>query len=167
MLNAQPIQGLVEFCWFSSKNLSLEIFCKKISEFFKFSACNSRKTMKICKRKVTIMVTLLQKKPIKLQGWKTFDCSDKSLSEIWKKRQINRRPGSQVILIFFKVHFPRWRSSSIAPTVYLKKQGPKVGSINKFRDRTKTLSMAVCLFRDKTNHVLQRWNIMGRINAGI
>jgi hypothetical protein len=35
------------------------------------------------------MVTLLEKKPLKLQ-----DCIDESLSELFKKQQIKRSPGS-------------------------------------------------------------------------
>ncbi len=40
-----------------------------------------------------------------------------------------------------------------------KKQGPEVCAINKFRDIMDTISVAVCLFRDKTNCALQEGNI--------
>jgi hypothetical protein len=38
--------------------------------------------------------------------------------------------------------------------INLKKQGPKVRAINKFREITNAFSMAVCLYRDKTNSAL-------------
>jgi hypothetical protein len=40
--------------------------------------------------------------------------------------------------------------------IYLKKQGPKVCAIKKFRDIMTTFSMAMCLFTDKTDFALQR-----------
>ncbi len=49
--------------------------------------------------------------------------------------------------------------------IYLeKKQGSKVHAINEFRDKTNTLSVRECCFRDGTNPAVQG---LGRKNVGV
>ncbi len=50
--------------------------------------------------------------------------------------------------------------------IYLVKQGSKVHAINKFRDKTNTLSVTECLFRDGTNLAVQELSIWGRKYVG-
>jgi hypothetical protein len=45
---------------------------------------------------------------------KMFECIDKNLSELVKKKQINRRPGFRVIYIDSKKHiFPGWHANAL------------------------------------------------------
>ncbi len=83
---------------FSSKSLSFELFSRKFPNFYifiiKFMKNNENSLTKKYRH-----VNAPRHKTVKAIRLKILDCIGKSISELLKKPQLNRRPGSQVISI--------------------------------------------------------------------
>ncbi len=83
---------------FSSKSLSFELFSRKFPNFYifiiKFMKNNENSLTKKYRH-----VNAPRHKTVKATRLKLLDCIGKGISELLKKPQLNRRPGSQVISI--------------------------------------------------------------------